>query len=495
MTAMSTSATERSLVPATTDPAPSRHPGPIQWWEVAGLAAALVSFLILALILIHHGSPLGHDEALYSARARELLHGDPASSWWRPYRAPGLPALLTLAWIGNGTEPYLRLVVALTGALLIVATWYLARIMAGRSAALVAAFGLALTPVILTSATQVWPDVPGAAAGMAALAVYAHALTADRFPWWAVIAVPGLAAVATTIRYGAPIPLAVGLIGLTLWRSREARNRIRWIAATAAGVTAAIVILLMTSLLTGGMTPFAADRSLSANIPVTQGFTDFWHLHDFLLAGPVVIGSLGIAAGIGRVSTSRDLTSRVLWPLGIGAATFAALAAAIHGEPRYLAPVYPWFWIAAGAGIALAAATLPRALRIGAALSTLVVVFALGVPLSNGQNQFNDGFTVIKEAASSLDTGQACGVFTSYTPQVEWYSGCEAAVFNLKEAVTGSPEFPDGPRYLFVVESGKRQPSDEILADYEEAATGPPRTFGTPDARRRYVEVWTLSSG
>jgi hypothetical protein len=92
MTAMSTSATERSLVPSTTDPAPSRHPGPIQWWEVAGLAAALVSFLILALILIHHGSPLGHDEALYSARARELLHGDPASSWWRPYRAPGLPA-------------------------------------------------------------------------------------------------------------------------------------------------------------------------------------------------------------------------------------------------------------------------------------------------------------------------------------------------------------------------------------------------------------------
>jgi 4-amino-4-deoxy-L-arabinose transferase-like glycosyltransferase len=495
MTAMSTAATETSPMPPATDPARSRHPGPIQWWEIAGLVAAVVSFLILALILIKQGVPLGHDEAVYSARARELLHGDPASSWWRPYRAPGLPALLTMAWIGNGTEPYLRLVVALTGGLLIVATWYMGRIMIGRSTALFAAFGLAMTPVILTSSTQVWPDVPGAAFGMLALAVYARALLTERFGWWAVLAVPALTAAATTIRYGAPIPLAVGLIGLTLWGGRQARRHVRRIAATAAGVAATVVVLLMTPVLTGSQTPFAADRALTSTIPLTQGFTDFWHLHDFLLAGPVVIGFLGIAAGMGRASTSRTQSARILWPLGIGAATFATLAASIHGEPRYLAPVYPWFWLAAGAGIALVARSLPRTLMMGSALAVFLVVFALGVPLSNGQNQFNEGFTVIKEAASSLDTGQPCGVFTSYTPQVEWYSGCEAVAFNRKEAVTGSPEFPEGRRYLFVVEEGKRQPSDEILEDYEEAATGPARTFGIPGVRRRYVEVWTISGG
>jgi len=63
------------------------------------------------------------------------------------------------------------------------------------------------------------------------------------------------------------------------------------------------------------------------------------------------------------------------------------------------------------------------------------------------------------------------------------------------EAMTESQWLPDGPRYLFVVESGKRQPSDEILEEYYEASTGAPRAFGTPGARRRYVEVWTLSGG
>ncbi len=492
---MSTRADQQTTVPDDIGYEARPRLGHFQWWELAGVAAAVVAFMVIALILINQGAPLGHDEAVYSARARELVNGEPASAWWMPYRAPGLSALLTLAWIGNGTEPYLRLVVALSGVVLVVATWYLGRIMVGRSAALVAAFGLALTPTVLVSATQVWPDVPGAAVGVAALAVYAHALSVERFPWWAVIVVPGLVGVATTIRYGAPIPLAIGLVVLTLWRSREARIRAAWIVATAVGVAAVVAILLMTPLLTGGRTPFAAVRDLSAGIPLTQGFTDYWHVHDFLLAGPAVVGLLGIAVGVGRASTSRELSARILWPLGIGVATFVALAASVHGEHRYLAPAYPWFWLAAGAGLVSFGEIMSRAARIGSGLALLAVVFALGVPLSNGQNQFNEGFTVIKEAASSLDTGQACGVLTSYTPQVEWYSGCETVGFISMEAMTESQWLPDGPRYLFVVESGKRQPSDEILEEYYEASTGAPRAFGTPGARRRYVEVWTLSGG
>jgi hypothetical protein len=171
------------------------------------------------------------------------------------------------------------------------------------------------------------------------------------------------------------------------------------------------------------------------------------------------------------------------------------LAAALPGEPRYLAPVYPWFWLAAGAGISFFAETISRQARIRSGLALLVMVFALGPSLANGQNQFNEGFQAIKEAASSLDTGGACGVFTSYMPQVEWYSGCETVGLEQEEVVTESPWLPNGPHYLFIVESGKRQPSDEILEEYYEATTGEPQTFGTPGANRRYVEVWTITDG
>jgi hypothetical protein len=460
-------------------------------WEVLGLVVAITLFMAVCLLLIYQGVPLGHDEAVYSTRARELVNGERASAWWAPYRAPGLSSILMLAWIGNGTEPYLRVIVALSGSALIVFSWLLGRLTVGPGGALVAALGIALTPVILMSATQVWPDVPGAAAVMATLFTYSYALTAPRFRWWMVVVVILLVGIATAIRFGAPIPLGIGLIGLTMWRWPSERERKLRVSATAAGVIA-LVALILTQPLAGASSPLEAISQQSASIPLLQGFRDYWSVRGQLFAGSAAVALVGVVAGVFGSSLDRNFRKVFIWPLMIGLVTFVALSASVHGETRYLAPVYPWFWLSGGAGLVALSRRMPRVLATVSAVAAVIVFTALAPTLSDNQNRFNEGFATIRRAARSLATGVECGVFTSYTPQVGWYSGCKTVGINRTEVVLDSPFLPDGPQYLFIVERGKRQPDSELLEEYVKATTGVATTFGKPGRPRGYIEIWPL---
>jgi len=461
-------------------------------WEWVVLLVALAIYFAICVITIRLGSPLGHDEALYATRAREFLNGDPQATWFLPNRAPGLPLLLSLAWIGNATEPYLRMVVSMSGAALIVFTWLLGRLLVGRVGAIIAAFGMALTPVVVVAGTQVWPDVPGAAVGMAALYLYALGLSGPRFRWWTVAVVIALIAAAIVIRFGAPVPLAVAFIGLTLWkwpRERERKSRVVIVALAAAVIAWSF---LMTPLITGGGIPGRTISVGSSDNPAFQGFFDYWNLRSRLISGSAAIGLIGLVIGLVGSLFDRSLAKAFLWPFGLGVLTFAAIAAVVHGEARYLAPAYPWLWIAAGAGLAAAGNRVPRALSVSIAVVLLVGLLPLMPRLTDDAQEFNMGFTTIETAARSLDTGEDCGVITSYTPQVEWYSGCEAVVIHEDRLVVDSPHLPNGPRYLFIVQGGKRQPDEELMEDYLDETTGEPRPFGPPGQRLRYVETWEL---
>jgi len=476
----------------TNGPSRVRRPSRPEGWEWICLAAALVAYFSFCLLIVYQGAPLGHDEALYATRAREFLNGQPQSSWFSGNRAPGLSLLLTLAWVGNGTEPYLRLVVAGTGALLICITWLMGRLMLGRLVALFAAWGTALTPILLVAATQVWPDVPGAAASMAGLYFYALGLTKSRFRWWLVVAVVFFLGAATVIRFGAPIPSAIGLIGLTLWKwPREPERRLRVAVVALAGILV-VGVILFTSVVTGGQIPGRTISVGSSTNPALEGFADYWALRSRLAAGAAAVGLVGVVIALVGSIFDRDLWRRIRWPFSIAVATFVVMAAVVHGEARYLSPVYPWFWLVAGAGLVAAVTRLPKGTTIPVA-SVLALGLVLVTPsLSDDAQLFNEGYTTIKTAARSLDTGELCGVFTSYTPQVEWYSGCEAQVIDRNRLVVDSPNLPQGRHYLFLVEQGKRQPDGELLNEYLNETTREPREFGPPGRRLRYVEIWEL---
>lgn len=458
-------------------------------WEFIGFLGSLTLFMIISLLVISHGSPLGHDEALYSTRAREILNGEPPSSWWLANRAPGLPLLLTLAWLGNGTDPHLRFVVALCGGVLLLATWLLGRFMIGPRGALVAAYGMAVSPVVLMSASHVWPDVPGAAFGMAAMCAYAYGLVSERFRWWMVALVIGLVGFATLIRYGAPIPIGIGLVGLTLWRWPAERERRIRVTAAAVGVGIVVAILLLTPVLTGDTSPADAISSRdSGQNPLFGGFGDYWRLREQVFAGSTVVGLAAAAIGILGVATSRTLRREFLFPFAVLVCTSVALATVVHGEVRYLSPAIPWLWLCAGAALVWRFSRVPKRATLAMAVSAVVALAMFAPEQADNEMEANQGFINIKEAALILESDSECAALTNllYTPVVEWYSGCETA------AITHTANPPDGLLYLLTVENARNQQS-EVIGEYLTSTTAKPIAVGDSDSRFPQVEIWRLS--
>ena len=459
-------------------------------WELVGFLGSLALFMFISLLVISQGSPLGHDEAVYAARAREILNGEPLSSWWAANRAPGLPLLLNLAWIGNVTETHLRLVVTVCGALLLVATWLLGRLMIGPRAAMVAAYGIAVSPVVLMSASQVWPDVPGAAVGMAALCVYAYGLVSSRFRWSTVALVIALAGVATVIRYGAPIPMVIGLVGLTLWKWPAERERKVRVVTAALGIGVVMAIILMTPLLTGASSPVETISSRDpAQNPIFGGFGDYWGLREQVFAGSTVVGLAAAAIGILGVATSQTLRRDFLFPFAVLVCTFVALATVVHGEVRYLSPTIPWLWLCAGAALVWRFSHMPKPATLAMAVCAVVALAVFAPEQADSEMEVNQGFINMKKAALTLRSDSQCAALTSllYTPVVEWYSGCETA------AINRGANLPDGPLYLLTVENALNQEQSELIGEYLTSTTAKPIAVGDSDSRFPQVEIWRLS--
>jgi 4-amino-4-deoxy-L-arabinose transferase-like glycosyltransferase len=468
--------------------------------EGLALAAIVALFLILTIALINQGTPLNHDESVYALRARHFVDGIRPGAYWSAERAPGLPFTLQAAWLIGGTEPFLRLVTSGFGVLLILATWWIGRTLFDRGTGLIAAIGVAITPTILMASNQVWPDIPGAAMGLLTLAVYNWAVSREEVSPW-VLAVAPLAFITTLMRFGAPVPIAIGLIGLTIYRWR-ACWRSRWLVGAAAAMTTlAVVLVVFVPPLTGNVTaPLVAIRRHQAGnaFPWHQGFTDYADNISFLVGGVVgMVFILGIVAALVGAAR-RDLDrGAVAVSLGIGVATVIAIALVLHGESRYLSPAYPWMWMGGGAGLLLFARGTDRVVAGVTGALVLATAVVGSFDASQAQNRFNEGFQTIETAATRIDASSkdgACTVITGYVPQVGWYSDCVTKPFNLFQVEVGESTPQGEPRFLFVVERGKRQPEGALFEDYLARTSGLEFMEGSPQlGPRRYVEVWRLA--
>lgn len=472
---------------------------------VIGWFVAVALFLSLALILIIHGSPLGHDESVYALRARHFIEDRPPAFYWKAYRAPGFPLTLQLAWFGAGTEPFLRLVTAVFGIPLLAATMYIGHRLFGVKAAVAGTIGLALSPLLLASATQVWPDVPGAALGLSAVALYVYALDRSKASAW-MLGVPLVTLLATLMRFGAPLPIAIGLLGITVWRWQTALTSKRLVLGTALLTALAGWVVLYVPTVTGWaqlgrvITPAIAIESLVSrnDFPWYTSFVDYARNGTTLLWGiPALALVLGLLVAI-VYALRRSGHSREVWiALGIGGATFLAISLVLHGELRYLSPVLPWLWMVAGYGYTLVAPERDRVLTYAVAFLLVGFVAADALPRANTYNSLNrDRYTILKTAGVAVDDvtdDNECGAISGYTPQIGWYSHCPAMGYDLEQVVVESAYFGAGPTTLVFVLNGKRQPEGELRSAYEEAAEGPISSIREPPRDRlRYVELWVV---
>lgn len=443
-------------------------------WEWLALAGIVLGYLLIALLAVRRGPPLGWDEAVYSLRAQDFAAGEPWGRYWDSFRAPGLPWVLSLFWGLGGHPTVFRAAVAGFGLLLVLVAWLLARHLFGPGPGLIAAAGVALSPPLLLAATQVWPDIPGAALGLAAVAVFVLATGGERSSWWMLALVPAVAA-ATFLRFGSPLPIAIGLLVVAGWRRRMLLRHPAPAIVAALAATAAVMVILTLPALTGGkVSPLAAIAGFEGSS--STGLADYTDLADQVI-GPaaVVLALVGVAAGFGWVSRGEIDRGALSTAVVAGLATATALALVLHGEVRYLAPAYPWLWVAGAPGLLRLAALIPGRARSVTVVVIVVALTAAAVGLARERNR--DGgreYGSTREAAlgiAAATAGEPCLVVTARLPQVMWYSGCEAAVFNLDEVRL--PARPGTVTFMLLVGGFPRQPEGELLAAYRAAAGEP----------------------
>jgi hypothetical protein len=448
--------------PATeaTGPPTGRFGGPVPWWEFAWLAIVIGVFAAVAIGGIGLGAPLGHDEAVYSLQARTYAAGVPSVGFWDDYRAPGLPWMLQVAWLGPATEPYLRLVVAALGAVGLVFTWLIGRYLFGRAEGLVAAVGVGLSPIWVAAATHVWPDVPGAVIGLAVLAVLVFASHDGSVSWWVLLAAP-LTFLATVVRYGAPGPILVGALAIAWWRRETIRNALAKVGTLAVLTGAPLALLLLTNAVFSTDTPpLRAAAALRPNRggALADGWVVLWQQLPSLLAQPaVLLMFIGLAIAATVPLSDWDMRRRRSMVLATSLGTLLVLATALSSELRYFAPLLPWMWLGAALGLVHMSRLLER--RSLVAL-VMVAVVALGFSIVDATTDEADvlsaRFQRLREATRDREWAVGCHVATSYGPQVGWYSECTTTDFVLGSDLPLRPS--DAPTDVLVVLGGKRQP-------------------------------------
>ncbi|HSQ36704.1 MAG TPA: glycosyltransferase family 39 protein [Acidimicrobiia bacterium] len=450
--------------------APSRRRfsvgGPIGRGEWLTLALIVLAYLVIVMLSVRRGPPLGWDESVYALRARGFADGVGPLGYWDDFRAPGLPWLGHLWWVDGREVVMLRLLVAGFGLGLVGVTWLLTRHLFGAWAGLVAAAGVAVTPPLVLAATQVWPDVPGAAVGLLAVALFAFSTGGDRPSWWMLSAVPAVAA-ATYLRFGAPLPIAIGLLVVAIWRRRVLLRGIAPVAATVLAATAVVVVILQVPFLTGGgASPLGAIGGLRDGW--FTGFADDAGLGDQVFPTAVILALVGAVAAWGFAGLGGIDRGALVTVAAVGLATAAAIAFVLHGEVRYLAPAFPWVWIAGAPGLERLARAVPgRAGPVAAAL--VLVALAAGAVGSaqernRGASQNLGGLRRASEAIAEKVGGRPCLVVTGRLPQVMWYSGCDARLFALRQVRL--PAAADGSLFMLFYEGDPREPQGALRAAY-----------------------------
>jgi len=488
-------------------------------WEIATLAIVVASFICIGLWLITTGPPLGHDESVYALRARYFA-GEPAEgTYWADYRAPGLPAMLRLAYVIRPSDAALRNVPLVLAALLIVLTWVWGRHLFGRAAGILAAALLAFTPGFMRYAWQILLDIPGAAFSLAAIVVFTLASSGDRLRSWVLLAIP-FAGAATAVRYGAPVFVCAGIaaVALTRWRSLRSRP---WLALAAIGgsVIGMLAVLTVPVLTGSDRAPWIAFRDFR----VKKGNPLGGGLRDFAEVGPALLGRFVgwiVAAGLVlcAVGAARRWLDRRALVTAFTTLTLVVIGLGMtlgQGVGNYLAPALVPLMILAAGGLTAGLARVPPPVSVAAVAGFLVIAPALASDEgSRATGSLHRAFDGLRRAATRTAerVPDDCVVFTSFTPQVGWYSRCTAIGF-APPMYASHQNPPDGeslvrdwlvtwvwprvgdrsPAFLLQVIGGKRSPIDPVLAamlprlDDRIVQVGRPRT-----GRRGFVTVRPL---
>jgi hypothetical protein len=450
-------------------PAPA---GKWAWLRWGGVVLPVVAFVILPLTL--DGGTLGHDEAAYAVKAKSWLEGTPDTGWLR-HRATGMSVYGYAVLSMGGAEGGLRLI-GIAGLLAMVSgVWALGYRMANLRVAGIAAIALVAGPELLRRSTEYLSDVPAAALLVWGMVIVWREFAQRDFPTYRLLWFAPLALAAFYLRYQTILSLGlIALVTVILWWPKIRSRPGPVLAMVGLGVLGLIPHALEAIGFEG--TPWAIiayTSGIAERAYVGEGLLDYAYLMAWPMAG--FVGPVAAIASVGgAISTWRDKLARERYMFLLIPAVFQVVALGLlsHGEARFV--FFPLALIMVSGAISIdtwldvgrqswrSAAAIGMGLLVVASFTASTITVRGNV---DHRARVNESIQYAAVAARSMSGEESCGVMTTSTPQVTYYSECSSQIFrpglDPEQAVDG---LVGEHKYMILVEGGLRQPTEGELA-------------------------------
>lgn len=443
---------------------------------VGVLAVVAVAIVVANLVpLVFDGGGLNHDESAYALKARHWIEDTPETGW-NLHRGIAMSGYGYLVFQLGGDEGELRLLglAAIVG--FAIATWALGRRIGGKWVGSLAAIALMSSPALLRRSTEYLSDVPSSALLMASMIVLWKQFHERDQPDYGLLWVLPFAWAAFYIRYQSVLSFALiaSTIALLYWKKAKAG----WRPITAATTLALLGLVPHFMFATSeegsplGIILFTAD--VAGREFYGEGLVDYF----LLMAWP-------LAAFVGPVAAvffvwwlivgwdNRTERVRCLFLMIPAAGQVIILGVLSHGEARFIFFPLALTMIGGVAGFLFVRDRWsPRtAHALSLALAVLLTgSLALASAYVRGAVEGRARGTEIIEAVGhevrQMSGTDSCGVMTSYSPQITYYSSCNTQFFRPQLDPEEALSRVEGElRYLLVVEDGKNQPEGAELSD------------------------------
>lgn len=405
------------------------------------LLAACGAWLVVALIGLATGPPLGHDEAAFAVAARG---GGPM---WL-YRSSGVIAVARIGVALGGADWMLRLASVVLGLGVVGAVWSVGRQAFGeRVGAWAAAVVAGAHPLVLRS-DELIGDLPATACVLAGVAVCVGELDREAGPRWRLLAAAPAFAAGFYLRYGsAPVIAIAATTAAVLWWRSIAR-RPGPTVATAALFVALLAPHALQSLHTTGSV--LGILEVSSGVPrrayIGEGLVTYLTSNPFLYYGALVAPLL--VAGLVAIVRPPPRWRPTIFLGTIALGQIVSIGLKSHGQPRY---IFVATTLLVVLGVELVQRRFADRPRLTRAALPLVATAWLGamvaiIPYNHYIAELRTPLAAATTAIHADAAGRPCIVIARVVPQFMWYTGCETVLVRALDHLPGVP--PDRLVYV-----------------------------------------------
>jgi 4-amino-4-deoxy-L-arabinose transferase-like glycosyltransferase len=452
-------------------------PGPIEAVILTGIVLAFGTIVTLGMAA---DVPFSADESVYALGARAFLQGGPSTGWTYE-RPPVMAALGTIAIQLGADETAFRVFGLVFGLLAVLAAWWLARGISGRTAGLFAALAVASIPTVQVDAGLFLTDVPATA-----LVVLLAALLWRRFEGRDPLG-PGLlwlvpiAAAAFYIRYGVIIPLAALAVTVPIVWPRQFLGARQQVAVALAAAAVLLIPYLIASIGNTGVPlgiPVGSEDRAAPPYPGAALLQYLAWLPEPLVG--IIAPALAVLAVVVTVQRLAHAARLRTWDRATRALTFLVLPAAIQiavlglfalPQERYAFPPMMLLTVAgcvAIVDVARMRAAVGRALALAVAAAVLVSFVASAADITQRAGSRSDTLAWVRQVGQEIDAHAAgtCSVLASDVAQVTWYSGCATIGYGDLSVAEEDAKLSGTDRFMVVRRDGRLQPSAAVMGRY-----------------------------